>query len=70
MLNATRTRKDRERYRNTIALSKANQEDWMRNIIKTVDHRPLTEIAQIVRERTGIAADPDFIRQVLSEAKR
>lgn len=66
-LNTTRTRRDRERYRQTITLSKVNQEIEIRNIVKTVKHRPLAEVVQIVRERTGISPDPNFIRELMSE---
>ncbi len=60
-----RTRKDRERYRQTIALSKANMEAEIRSIAKRFSHRPTEEVTQIIREKTGIAADPDFVRGLL-----
>lgn len=53
--------------RKSVALSKANLETEMRNVVKKVAHRPFAEVMQILRERQGVPADPDFVRSLLAE---
>ena len=54
-------------YKKRIALSKEHLDIEIRNVVRTVSHRPMAEVVQIVNERCHTAVDPDYIRKLLAE---
>ena len=49
----------------TVQRTKEQIDIEMRNIVRKVSHRPIEEIVQIIRERMNVAADPDYIRELV-----
>jgi hypothetical protein len=63
------TRKDRENRRLTAAMNRESRDREIRAIVRKFSHRPILDIVQILRERTGIAADIEFVRKVWNESQ-
>lgn len=57
----TRNSRDRERYKASISLSKEHLDSEMRAIARKFSHRPIAEVIQIIREKTGAAIDPAYL---------
>lgn len=59
---------DAKRRKLTMALPKAHRESEVREIVRTVNHRPMAEQVQIVAMRTGVTYTESELRVIIGKA--